>query len=378
MEAALKRKRPASLMSEEEPKRARVQEDITEQQPSKSPLQLEKSPVQPLEALVPVPVPIPVPVLIQPADPLRAYLEQVMSPSGSQYMLQGVIGAGGFGQVFLGTTTATPTRKLALKKQPLRKLNLQLVTEIVHLKNLAHENLIQYVDSYISEEDIWIVTEYVDGITLTQLMRHNKEHNTAISLNLLAGIATQLLVGVVFLHERVIIHRDIKPDNIMVDNSGCVKILDLGLSIREGFNYNIAGTYSYMAPEVHNGLHYGRSVDVWSVGMTLIALWNCSTPFRGLSKKEIKEQVSQGKLPLLHNAPWLPFSFFNFIFSCVDVLPVRRLPATTLIWHEFLTAYHMSRADLAQVVIGIQGPRERESSSDEEIRVTDSRSPGNH
>jgi serine/threonine protein kinase len=199
-------------------------------------------------------------------------------------------------------------------------------------------------------------------------MLYNRQHNTAISLKLLTGLATQILMGEHFLHEHNIIHRDIKPDNTMGDNRGCVKILDLGLSIREVLTLTLLARINSWPRKVLNGLHYGRSVDIWSFGMTLIDLWNSSTPFRGLDRNKIKEQVSQGKLPTLSNAPWLPFSFYNLILSCVNVMPFRHIPASLLIWHELLTLHR----------VDIQGPRESDRSSESEIRLTDSRSPGHH
>lgn len=143
--------------------------------------------------------------------------------------------------------TEVAIKTIDMEIQPCKK---SVLCELLVLRELRHENLVNFIDSYFfdSTKQLWIIMEYMDGGALTDVC-------TVISLNerQIAAITHEVLKGLNFLHERGVIHRDIKSDNILLSAKGCVKITDFGYCANVDKNEKrktMVGTPYWMAPEV--------------------------------------------------------------------------------------------------------------------------------
>ncbi len=200
------------------------------------------------------------------------------------YTIRRGLGRGGFGEVYLGVSDAGKEVALKLVQQQLA-VELRGVGQCLNLK---HPNLVVVHDILKgTDDDTWIVMEYLAGETLEQLLaRHPQGIPEPLALGWLHGICS----GVRYLHEHGIVHRDLKPGNLFLDN-GVVKIGDYGLSKfisasrRSGQTVSI-GSVHYMAPEISHG-RYGHEVDQYALGIILCQMLTGRVPFDGESQGEI-------------------------------------------------------------------------------------------
>lgn len=142
----------------------------------------------------------------------------------------------------------------------------------------------------------------------------------------------QLLLALNYLHEKDIIHRDIKLENILIDQNMTIKLCDFGwCSPPDDPERNLlAGTYEYMAPEVIKRQKYGVKVDIWSLGVLAFELLHQYTPFKGRSTADISGKIIKGEFTLgYHISP----KFRDLIQSCLEYNPSSRPSTTSLLQH---------------------------------------------
>ena len=143
---------------------------------------------------------------------------------------------------------------------------------------LSHPNIVSVYDVSRGGDMEYIVMELIDGITLKQYMEKRGQLNWRESLHFI----TQIMRGLSHAHSRGIIHRDIKPQNILVSENRTYKLADFGIAkvSEKTESGTMAGTNGYIAPEVANRQKYGKEVDIYSLGMVLYWLMNDNTlPF---------------------------------------------------------------------------------------------------
>ena len=204
-----------------------------------------------------------------------------------KYELLESVGRGGFGVVFLGRHVRLE-HSYAIKLIRADRLGeeglARFEREIDALSNLNHPNVVRAVDAGLHENDAYIVMEYVDGVSLSQLLRSRK-----LSIAEVVEIGIQICNGLIAIHGLDRTHRDIKPSNIMIDRSGQVKILDLGLAKLRSSDASqltvsgeVMGTPDFMAPEQwEDSSAADCRTDIYSLGCTLYALLAGKPPFSG-------------------------------------------------------------------------------------------------
>ena len=169
--------------------------------------------------------------------------------------------------------------------------------EIDILRSLDHPNIVKYFETYEDEHFLHIVMEYIPGDNLFKMIT-NKSYVSFTEKDI-NEIMIYLLKSVLFLHHNGIVHRDIKPDNILFSVPGkfsSLKLIDFGLSIPRNSKkeqYRV-GTPYYMAPEMIYG-RYCYESDMWSIGVILYVLVTGQQPFKGKDQEHVFEHISEGK-----------------------------------------------------------------------------------
>lgn len=193
------------------------------------------------------------------------------------------VGKGAFAQVFKGVLKTNKDIKVAIKvflKDKLGDCNLKAIREEVKvLCKLDHPNIVKYYDVYEDSKNVFIVTEFIEGKTLSQELVDRKTHFAETTV---AHIMSQLVSAIHHCHANNIAHRDIKPDNIIIDAKGNVTLIDFGLSKAYSKERNLrtkAGSPLFMAPEVDHDQKYSSKCDIWGLGVLLYILLSNNVPF---------------------------------------------------------------------------------------------------
>jgi serine/threonine-protein kinase len=176
---------------------------------------------------------------------------------------------------------------LVIKISKSEAINPRLILEARVLRNLAgHPGIPELVDVARHRGRTVVITRYVEGHTLTDLLP--LEDNRARD-----RIAYQLMDVVSHLHDKDIVHRDVKPDNIIVRPDGTIVLLDYGIVRRMGemeTSATVIGTRPYMSPEQVNGKSERRS-DIWALGVVLFKMYTGSLPFFGNTEMELMQNI---------------------------------------------------------------------------------------
>jgi serine/threonine protein kinase/predicted ATPase len=214
-----------------------------------------------------------------------------------RYQVRRPLGAGGFGAVYLGHDTQLD-RPVAIKvlpagSGPLQTAGQRALQEARRLARLRHPGIVAVHDVGIHEGQVYIVSDYLDGPDLDRLLRENRPAWPEA-----ARIAAAVADALAHAHAQLIVHRDVKPANILLTAEGEPVLVDFGLALDEaqaggGEKGVISGTPSYMSPEQLAGTAHridGRT-DIYSLGVVLYQMLTGRVPFRASQLQELARQV---------------------------------------------------------------------------------------
>ena len=252
--------------------------------------------------------------------------EQVVS---SRYRVLRKLGGGGMADVYL-CEDLTLGRRVALKVL-LKRFHddptfvERLRREAKAAAGLNHPNLVSIYDWGDTGSTYFIVMEYVEGETLKELVRRLGR----LSGNQAAHITLQLLAAVALAHRNGIVHRDIKPQNVMLDREGRVKVTDFGIA-RAGDSGmteagSVLGTAQYLAPEQARGLPVDARSDLYAVGIVLYEMLTGTVPFKGDSAVTVAlKHVNEVAPEPASVVPGLPYALNQIVLKAIAKDPAAR------------------------------------------------------
>jgi len=281
----------------------------------------------------------------------------------SDFIIQKKLGEGHFGSVNL--VISQKTNKLYAMKQIKSSMYknqqeyLEVEREIKLLENLNHPHIVTYFSSFRENNDFYIVIEYINNGCLYDLMKKSIQQGTKIEEKKIWTLLIQSLGGLLYLHEnKKIIHRDIKPDNLLLDTNGELKISDFGLSAINSENADeylkchgtMAGAIQFMAPEVAMNKKYDFKSDLYMLGVTFFLLMTNRLP-------EKKIDMGSFLLPVKYEDVKMPDCYSerlkNFINKLLAYNPDNR-PSTRLAFSEAIYFFNINYVKVTSFLATLQ------------------------
>ena len=278
------------------------------------------------------------------ADPLTGRLLD------GRYAVTARIAHGGMATVYQATDTRLD-REVALKVMHAELARdedfvRRFIGEAKSVARLSHQNVVAVYDQGADGPFLYLTMEYVPGRTLKQLLRDSGRFSPATALEIMAGV----LDGLAAAHASGIVHRDVKPENVLVTADGRIKVADFGLAralsaaghTRAGL---LIGTVAYVPPEQVTGGTTGPGGDVYSAGVMLFELLTGRLPFTGDTPLSIAYQHVNADVPAPSSiAPGIPAPVDQLVLAATSRDPARR-PADA---GEFLRAVRQVREGMPE------------------------------
>ncbi|CAD8209147.1 unnamed protein product [Paramecium pentaurelia] len=265
------------------------------------------------------------------------------------YKIDELIGKGSFSSVYKiyrQHDKKVFAMKYVTSKQKNDKENMQLVeNEIGILHSFNHDSILKIYEVYrVEEYHYGIIVEYLDGIALSTLIEQLKKNQCIIKESDIKTILQSLLIALAIIHQEQVIHRDIKPQNIMISqqHNYRVKIIDFGLSIKNQLQYNRCGTPGYMAPEIVNMRKDQQKAwtslcDIFSLGVVFFKLLSKGIScFQGQTSDQVLANNKKCQID------WSIVLQHNYSKNCIQLLkamlakdPEERITAYQALQHPF-------------------------------------------
>ncbi|XP_018560879.1 serine/threonine-protein kinase PAK mbt [Anoplophora glabripennis] len=271
-------------------------------------------------------------------EQFRAALQMVVSSKDPRENLERFvkIGEGSTGTVCIAHDRTTG-RQVAVKKMDLRKQQRRelLFNEVVIMRDYHHPNIVEMFDSYLVNDELWVVMEFLEGGALTDIVTHARMDEEQI-----ATVCKQCLKALAYLHSQGVIHRDIKSDSILLALDGRVKLSDFGFCAQVSQELpkrkSLVGTPYWMSPEVISRLPYGPEVDIWSLGIMVIEMVDGEPPFFNEPPLQAMRRIREMPPPKLKNAHKVSPRLQSFLDKMLVRDPAQRASAQELLSHPFL------------------------------------------
>lgn len=212
-------------------------------------------------------------------------------------------------------------------------------------KRIHHENVLQILGSDRDKSCLYYVTEYIDGQTLREWMERHPTPN----IEQVRRLIEQIIKGLRAFHRMEMLHQDLKPENIMIDRNGTVKIIDFGsvkiagiaeiTPLDHGMAENILGTLNYTAPEYHLGQRGNVKSDLFSLGVICYEMFNGSLPF-GCDMPERPDRIKLSRLeyvPSIHHNEMVPAWIDGALRKATALSPQVRYDELSEFLHDLTT-----------------------------------------
>lgn len=267
------------------------------------------------------------------------------------------LGDGAMGTVYLGFS-CNSNQRIAVKRVKDVYANNKMIRERAKQEaslSFSHPNLVQMIglcEVAPNYGPIFILSGYVAGITLDA---HVKEQLNYLShedkIEKISNELCNVLDALQYLHSRGVVHRDVKPSNIMIENGSVVKLMDLGIARLNGGNkyssYGFIGTPQYAAPEQilrdSDNTEINAQTDIYALGVTYYELLTGKNPFKTDVEAEMLSRQIKMKLPYDKK---IPRSIFNVILKATEKVPSKRYKSASEFKFAILDALQRSKENL--------------------------------
>ena len=213
----------------------------------------------------------------------------------------------------------------------------KVINDIEILKKIDHPNIITLNNAYYTSDNkyLHVITEYADGGDLKMKLDEQKSKNEYFDENILLDWFMQICFALLFIHNKKIIHRNIKPSNIFLMKKDFVKLGDFevakNVSSTLSHTKTIVTTLEYSAPEILNNQKYSFGVDIWSLGVTFYQLITLNYPFEGDSNDEIEKNIRERKIKEIPKDCIIDKSFIELIYKMMSLNPKDRPTAEQIL-----------------------------------------------
>ncbi|KZT52966.1 Pkinase-domain-containing protein [Calocera cornea HHB12733] len=320
----------------------------------------------------------------RPEDKSLVFLASSSSNIAMRWQQGRLVGTGAFGTVYLGVNLDSGSL-MAVKEirfsdvNSLTTLYKNVKDELSVMEMLSHPNIVEYYGIEVHRDKVYIFEEYCQGGSLGSLLEHGRIEDERI----IQVYTLQMLEGLNYLHSKGVIHRDIKPDNILLDHMGVIKYVDFGAAkilgkkqktvasrahqhhvnhhphlpgshghappavppgLPSGFGANsLTGTPMYMSPEVIKNDRRGRqgAMDIWSLGCVVLEMSTGRKPWSNLDNEwAIMFHIGvAAKPPPLPDTSQLSESGIDFVRRCLTIDPLHRPTTTELMEHPWIADF---------------------------------------
>ncbi|QLI71351.1 Cytokinesis protein sepH [Metarhizium brunneum] len=274
----------------------------------------------------------------------------VQDPGLKDYTLGECIGKGAFGSVYKAfnwsTGEAVAVKQIKLVDLPKSELRM-IESEIDLLKNLLHDNIVKYIGFVKATDCLNIILEYCENGSLHSILKAYGKFPE----NLVGVYMTQVLLGLQYLHDQGVIHRDIKGANILTTKDGTVKLADFGVSTStlaggQDKEAQVVGTPYWMAPEIIQLSGASSASDIWSVGCTVIELLQGKPPYHNLAAMPALFAIVNDDHPPLPEG--ISPAARDFLMQCFQKDPNLRVSARKLLRHAWIVGCRRAEAPVSK------------------------------
>ncbi|KAL6947403.1 hypothetical protein ACO0QE_002287 [Hanseniaspora vineae] len=314
-----------------------------------------------------------------------------LSSNPKDYCLMNCIGKGSFGEVYQAyfkptsmhsdDKTAHDNQFLAVKIIDIEESEddiESIFTEVYFLANLRNtNNIVKYYKTFTVGSQLWIIMEFCGSGSCHSLMK-KLPADKFLNEEEICVIVKQILQGLQKLHYEQKVHRDIKLANVLISNSGVIKLTDFGVSAQIQQQHHrlktFVGSPNWMAPEVilnnfddNYKKGYDEKIDIWSLGITVIELVEKRAPSPNKDVCKILQAIIKRDPPTLdHCSRYISNSLKDFVNCCLQKNAEKRLSASQLLEHEFIKRY--ANSDEKAVVRNLlMSLNEQESSNPQRV-----------
>lgn len=269
--------------------------------------------------------------------------ESLLQPPEKVFDIICKLGEGSYGSVYKALHKESSSI-VAIKLVPVESDLHDIIKEISIMQQCDSPYVVRYYGSYFKQYDLWICMEYCGAGSVSDIMRLRKKTLTEEEI---ATILSDTLKGLVYLHLRRKIHRDIKAGNILLNTEGFAKLADFGvagqLTDTMAKRNTVIGTPFWMAPEVIEEIGYDCVADIWSLGITALEMAEGKPPYGDIHPMRAIFMIPQKPPPSFREPDRWSTEFIDFVSLCLVKNPEERALASDLLEHEFIrNAKHRS------------------------------------